>query len=249
MKRYAIRGIAIWLLVVSGCSRHSVLDRVVIPSVPLKPSEDAEAWFKEVKSRWTIIIGSRGMNAGPGMRPSFSGVQGSPKDSRFPLTVTATLMDSQVIQAGFLYYQQMTQMSREEAEHFQQRYRDRNEIDEYILIEANLRTTAAENYLDFSRYTIFLEDDQGNQHLPAKIVEMPVATNRFEGMVNNPSLRRPFYMNFSDHTKNAFLYFPRYDYYGNPTLPENIKHIRLVFILDVGGHARAEGTWVFRSER
>lgn len=249
MKRYAIRGIVMCLLVVSGCSRHSVLDRVVIPSVPLKPSEDAEAWFQEVKSKWTIVIGSRGMNAGPGMRPSFPGSQGSPKDRSFPMTVTATLMDSQVIEAGFRYYQHITQMSHEEAEHFRQRYWDRHELDEHILIEANLRTTAAENYLDFSRWTIFLEDDQGNQHLPEKIKEMPVATNRFEGMVNNPSLKRPLYMNFSDHTKNAFLYFPRYDYYGNPTFPENIKHIRLVFILDVGGHARAEGSWIFRSER
>jgi len=249
MNRHAISGIVMVQLVLSGCSRHGVLDRVVIPSVPSKPSEDAEAWFREVKSNWTIVIGSRGISAGPGMGSLFPGSQGSPRDRGFPLTVTATLMDSQVIEAGFRYYQQMTQMLPGEAEHFRQRYVDRHELDEHILIEANLRTTAAENYLDLSRYTIFLEDDQGNQHLPKKMKEMPVATNRFEGMVNNPSLKRPFYMNFSDHTKNAFLYFPRYDYYGNPTIHENIKHLSLVFILDVGGHARAEGTWVFPSER
>lgn len=242
MKKYIIICSAIICLVLAiNCSKSVVNSRVIIPSAPFNLPDESEAAFREVKSKYTVILESKGgrlsmLPGGP-----------DPVRSRFPLIITATLMDSSVIRAGWRFYQDIAGMSSEEAKSFRQSYRSRHKTEEYILVEACIRTTAAENYFDFSRYTIYLEDDRGNKVMPAEIEEMPVATTHMEGTVGNPSdRRRSFYMNVTNRMKNVFMYFPRNDYYGNPTIYDGIEYLKLVFLLDVGGTARAEGTWVFR---
>ena len=242
MKKHTIIfSVIICLALAIGCSRYVVKCRVVIPSAPLNLSDESEAAFRQVKSKYTILLESKGgrlsmLPGGP-----------DPVRSRFPLMITATLMDSSVIRAGWRFYEDIAGMSSEEAESFRQSYRNRHKTEEYILVETRIRTTAAENYLDLSRYTIYLEDDRGNQVMPAEIEEMPVATTHMEGTVGDPSdRRRSFYMNVTNRMKNVFLYFPRNDYYGNPTIYDGIEYLRIVFLLDVGGAAKTEGTWVFR---
>ena len=242
MKKYTILCSAVICLVLAiNCSRSVVNSRVVIPSAPLNLSDESETAFREVKSKYTVIVESKGgrLTMLPGSPDPIRG--------RFPLLIMATLMDSSVIRAGWRFYQDIAGMSSEEAESFRQSYRNRHKTEEYILVEARIRTTAAENYLDFSRYTIYLEDDRGNQVMPAEFEEMPVSTIHMEGTVGNPSdRRRSFYMNVTNRMKNVFLYFPRNDYYGNPTIRDDMEYLKLVFLLDVGGMARAEGTWIFR---
>ena len=243
MKRYTIIcSVMICLALAIGCSKHVVNSRVVIPSAPIKPSEDPEAAFREIKSKWTVVLESKG--ARPMMMPGGGGVRGG---GLFPLRITATLMDSSVIRAGWRFYRETAEMSAEETKVFRQSYGDRHLTEEFILIETHIRTTAAENYLDLSRYTIYLEDDRGNQVMPAEVEEMPVSTTHMEGTMGNPSdKRRSFYMNVTNRMKNVFFYFPRKDFYGNPTIRDDMEYIKLVFLLDVDGSGRAEGTWVFR---
>jgi hypothetical protein len=234
-------------LVAIHCSRSVVSNKVIIPTSPLQSSKSSEASFKEVKSRWTVVLGSQARGMGPMMMPFLSG-GGPPSDGGFfPMTVTATLMDRQVIEAGLDYYQDMTKMTPEEAEHFRRAYEDHHETDNYILIEASFRTTATESYLDLSQWTIFLEDDRGNQHVPDKVVEMSPSTTRFGGMMDMSGLKRPMPLDLTTHMKNIFLYFPIKDYYGNATIYEGIKYLKLVFLQNVGGSARAEGFWQFQS--
>lgn len=247
MKRVTICSLMVILLLANGCSRHAVYEKIVIPSASLKSSENSEEWFHEIKSKWTIVIGSRGKRGGRGMMASaYSGGRGSSRELDFPLRVTATLMDEQVIEAGFRYYENGSDMSPGEIEHFQQTYRTLHDSEQYILIEANLRTTFAENYLDVTRWSIFLEDNQEVQHAPVRIVEMPVSTNHFEGMMEDPSQKRPFYINSTNHEKRILLYFPRYDYYGNSTIHEDLKYLKLVFLMVKEGTSRGEGTWIFK---
>jgi hypothetical protein len=242
MKKYTIIGSAIVCLVLAiNCSRSVVNSRAVIPSAHLNLSDKSEIAFREVKSKYTVVLESKGgrlsiLPGGP-----------DPVRSGFPLMITATLMDSSVVRAGWRFYEYIVGMSSAEAESFRQSYNDRHKTDEYILVETLIRTTAAENFLDLSRYTIYLEDDRGNQVMPAEIEEMPVSTTHMEGTVGNPSdRRRSFYMNVTNRMKTVFLYFPRNDYYGNPTIYDGIEYLKLVFLLDVGKSTRAEGTWVFR---
>ena len=242
MKRFIVLcGMILFHMVISQCSRYTVSNKVVIPNTPMQTSGSTEEAFQEVKSKWTVFLGSIG---GGGMMG-----RGSARGGPFPIMVRATLMDDQVIEAGLQYYGDMTSMLPREVEDFKQSYWDHHELDKTILIEAHLQTTGAENYLDLSRYTIFLQDDGGNQLDPVRIVEKPLSTTHFEGTMNDPSARNPLFINMTNHIKNAFLYFPRYDYYGNPTIQEDLKYLKLVFLLDVGGSARGEGIWVFQSDQ
>ncbi len=232
-------------ILAGGCSRYTVSNKVVIPNAPIETLENSEASFLEIKSRWTVVLGSV---RGGGTTGMMSGGRGSRGSGRFPLTVRATLMDEQVIEAGLLYYDEMASMSVIEDEIFRQDYREHHELDRYMLIEAHLETTGAENYLDFSRYTIFLQDDQGNQYDLSKIVEMPLFNNRFEESSGRSSVDRPFTLDSNHHQKNAFLYFPQNDFYGQPIIHENLEYLKIVFILEKGGSGRAEGSWVFDSK-
>ena len=171
--------------------------------------------------------------------------RGSRGSQAFPLTVTATLMDDPIIESGLRYYEDSISMSTAEADSFRKKYSNLHEPDKFIIVEATLKTSLAENYLDMSRWTIFLEDDERNQNIPAKIADKPVSTRRFEGLMDEPRLKRSMYVDFSQHKKNIVLYFPKNDYYGKPIIHENLKYLKLVFMTDVGGQAQAEGTWHF----
>jgi hypothetical protein len=242
--------IFIYLVVIMCCSRNLVSNKVVVPTKPYPSSKDTEKRYMEIKSRWTVVLGSRRPNRPSGLvAPAFATGSGPSREAGFPITVSATLMDRQVIEAGLHYYAEMISMSPDEIENFRKRYWDIYEPDKSILIEASLQTTEAENYLDLSRWTIFLEDDQGNQIGLSKISENPLSSTHFSNRINSPEFERPFFMDFSYHAKNVLLYFPRIDYYGNPSIHEDVKYLKIVFLLDVGGHARAEGSWLFSTNK
>ena len=141
---------------------------------------------------------------------------------QFPLNVEATLMRDEVIEAGLEYYSEFIGMSPSEKESFAQSYRERHNLNEYILIEIQLRTTWAENYLDLNRWTIFIEDDQGNQNEPSEIAEeeTPAVGDDFSHPF--PSKR---------YRKTLFLYFKKYDIYGQQTLPKDIEFLKIIFLL------------------
>ena len=89
--------------------------------------------------------------------------RGSRGSQAFPLTVTATLMDDPIIESGLRYYEDSISMSTAEADSFRKKYSNLHEPDKFIIVEATLKTSLAENYLDMSRWTLFLEDDERNQ--------------------------------------------------------------------------------------
>ncbi len=249
INRFFTIGTVFILLILSACAGSSLSGRPPASLSGLNSAEGAEAAYREARSRWTAVIGPGGR--GSGSRMMMPGLMGGGQGpgGRFPLNIRATLMHDDVIETGFAYYEETAQMTAEEKEAFRKNYHDKHETGKYIIIEASLRTSLAENYLDLSRYTIYLKDDRGNVNEPARITEMPVSSTGFEGDMDIPSMEKPMYMNISSHTKNVFLYFPRKDFYGNPTLPEDIRTLRLVLHLYKDGNAEAEGTWVFEKDR
>jgi hypothetical protein len=230
------------LLLLIQCSSQP-LSRTMIPPVSEgESSSEPEAAYLEARTKRTIVL-----SAGRGESPRFM-LPGSPGRMRggdFPLMVTATLMDDRVVKAGFLFYETALGMTSEEAAEFQRKYRTTHETDQYFLIEASLQTAMAENYLDLDRWTIFIEDDEGSQNIPARITELPVSSQVMAGSVEDPVRKRPMPVEWTRHRKTVLLYFPRKDYYGKPLLPENLKTLTLVFLLEKGGRGRGQGTWVF----
>jgi hypothetical protein len=163
----------------------------------------------------------------------------------FPLTATATLMTDAVIEAGLLYYQSMAGMTSQQADSFGQIYHAENLLDQYLLIEMTLHTMWAENYLDLRRYTIFIEDDQQRKYEPARMEQQSVLTSHFPGIVPAPGQKKSSHADIIHHMKTVFLYFPRKDFYGNPTIGADTHALKLVIILEEGGTGRIEGTWIF----
>jgi hypothetical protein len=163
----------------------------------------------------------------------------------FPVKISATIMDEEVIEAGFSYYEHVIGMTQQESDGFRQRYRNLHQLDQYYLMELSLRTTLTEDYLDFSRWTIFVEDDQGRKYEPDKITEQPLSSNQNTIMMTKQSMAEPIPIQMSLHEKIVFFYFPQKDFYGKPTFDKDIKKLTLVFILEKGGAGRAQGSWIF----
>jgi hypothetical protein len=232
----------IGLFLYLNCSKQT-LSRNEVASPEIESPKGSEETYLKARSKWTIELNSSGGGAGSSfILPLLSGAR---HGSDFPLIVTATLMNDQVIEAGLAYYENAVGMTPEQVDSFRQTYRRQNEVDQYFLVEVSLQTKMAENYLNLNRWTIFIEDDAGNQNAPAKIVEMPGSSQIMEGMMEDPVQKRSIPFDLTRHRKTVFLYFPRKDYYGNPVLHKNLKALKLVFLLEKGGSGRGEGNWIF----
>ena len=158
----------------------------------------------------------------------------------FPLQIKVSLMDNEVVQAGLHYYAELLAMTPQESDNFKKRYFDLHNLENNVLVEATLQTSWTEIVLNLKRYTIFIEDDAGNQYEPVKITEQQITSPQFTSPVYNNS---PF--PFQMHRKQVLLYFPGQDIYGKPLIHQGLKFLKIAFIQDEGGPARAEGIWTF----
>ena len=126
-----------------------------------------------------------------------------------------------------------------------QRYYELHDIANNILIEVNLQTSWTDLLLDLNRWTIFLEDDQGNQYEPKKIIErnLPIsfAENNYTEPVSNIVMIHPF----NTHQKQIYIYFPRNDHYGQSIIHKKVNYLKIIFLQEKSGYARAEGIWIF----
>lgn len=218
----------------SGISNRTVIDR----------DSAGGNDYHGLRAKWTVTL--RSAHGGPGLMTPMS--PGRMPGSEFPLTVSATLMAPPVIEAGFAYYESALNMSPAESDSFRQKYRAGCEPDAYLLVETVIQTSMAESYLDLDRWAVFLEDDAGNSNEPVKIVELPGLTQTVEGMMADPWQKRPMHFDFTRRRKNVLFYFPRKDYYGNPVLHDDLKELKLVFVLEKGGSGRGEGSWIFSED-
>jgi hypothetical protein len=239
--------ILLGLFILVSCSRETLSGNTILPHNSAEPSMGSEEAYLKARSKWTIILNSVGREAGPSFILPLS--QGGMHGFDFPLTVTATMMHDQVIESGFSYYENAIRMTPEQAASFRQAYRSQNEVDRYLLIEASLQTRMAENYLDLDRWSIFIEDDAGNRNVPEKIVEQPGSSQVMEGMMEDPIQKRPMPFDWTHHRKTVLFYFSRKDYYGKSLLHENLKELKLVFLLEKGGSGRGEGIWIFNDKK
>ena len=248
MRKYVLSlNIIFFLLILTSCSKQMISNKVLVPNTASEFSYNPMESFQEIKSKYTVFLRSEFSGGRPGMMLPMGGRGGGgSRGDMFPLIVKATLMHNQLIEAGLQYYGEIAMMSSEEMEDFKQNYRSVNELDNYILIEADVSTNLHKDYLDLSRYTIFIEDDQENQIVAAKIEEARHTITNRDKLFDESDSRRSFSMEFESHFKKIILYFPKVDYYGKPVMHETLEYLKLVFLLDEGGLARAEGSWLFQ---
>lgn len=215
-------------------------------NLDVNPSTISEESYQSLKAKWTVSLSPSKPNASSPM--AFGGLfgnQGRRRGAGFPLMVKATLMETEVIEAGFKHYEKLVSMTPDEIDQFRQRYFELHDLEKNLLIEATLQTSWTEVYLDLSRWTIFLEDDQGNQYEPVKITEQLIQSSDLDDRFAEPLLNERSPFPFRMHQKQIFLYFPRQDYYGQSIIHEEINYLKIVFLQQEGGTASAEGIWAF----
>ena len=238
------------LLTLTSCATAPSSRTYVGPDIRSETPARSEKTFQTLWEKWTVQIGTQGRNRSLGfLSIPFSGGGGKGPGgggSGFPLYIDATLMDSMLIETGLRYFAERTEMSPEEEATFRQKYLDRYNQTDHLLIWCELRTRWADNYLNLDRWILYVEDDAGHRFEPVRIIqehptdrqlvmEKPLAfqteMERWGRQVNQ---------------KRVMLCFPKRDYYGNPIRSERVQFLKLVFQLIDDRNVREEGQWVFK---
>jgi len=202
--------------------------------------------FQALWERRTVYFGQERLGGKPlhlGIPFMTSGERSG--DSEFPLQITATLMDSLLIEAGLKHYVSLLGMNLEEEAEFRSSYFSRYDPANHLLIWCELQTSWAELHLNLDRWTIFIEDHAGNQYEPVQILEgSPPARQTITDMFPDfqPKLRLRAW---EFHQKTIMLCFPKFDFYKNPVLSDEIQSLKLIFQLSEDQKTRAEGIWEF----
>lgn len=238
----------LFLLLLGSCATLPSSRKYVGPVFDLKTSEQIGESFSILWEKWTVHFG-KATRGGKSLRLSnpFTMTTGQGGgSSEFPLQITATLMDTMLIEAGLQHYAALLEMPPEEREEFRSVYYHRYDPANHLLVWCELSTTWAEIHLDCDRWIIFIEDDAGNQFEPVRILEESqtfgqMKMDRFSGF--QPEQER---WGWEVHQKTLMLCFPKRDFLENPILSEGLRFLKLVFQLDKDEKTRAEGIWVFK---
>ena len=238
------------LLVLTSCATAPSSQKYVGPIPPSEASSRIEESFQVLWEKWTVRFGSQTRGRGLGfLRTPFSGTGsrgpgGGGRD--FPLDVTATLMDSNLVAAGLNHFANLTEMTPEENATFRKKYFDCYNPTHHLLIWCELRTRWAENYLNLDRWIIYIEDNEANRCEPVRVIQEPplcrqkVMEKPLAFQTEVGSRRRNI------HHRRIMLCFPKHDYYGNPIRSEGVQFLKLVFRLIDDRNVREEGKWVFK---
>ena len=240
--------LVIFLQLLVSCATMSSSRKYVGSVSDSKTSAKTEESFSSLWEKWTVYLGA----AAGGEKPlqffnplAMTGGMGG-GNSEFPLHITATLMDSLLIEAGLQHYATLLTMTPEEEAEFRNAYYRRYDPPNPLLIWCELQTTWTELFLDLNRWLIFIEDDVGNQYEPIKILEEPQSFRQV-AKDSLPALQpEPKRWGWEVHRKTLMLCFPKRDFYKNPILSQKSKFLKLIFQLNEDEKTRAEGIWAFK---
>lgn len=159
----------------------------------------------------------------------------------FPLQISATIIDEEVITESGDYYANLGGLTDTEKDSFLLNYRNHYKLDEYDLIWIYMRTTFAENYVNPEYWVIFVQDEDENQFEPQKISEEALLTKNG----NYPAKER--WRRAQTKEIQFALLLPKKKFDGGSWIPES-GNLKIVFMNPNKQAERAEGTWIFKSE-
>jgi hypothetical protein len=235
----------LFLLLIS-CATVPSSKKYVGTVISSEISVHIEESFSTLWEMRTVYFGQEKMGGKSlhlGIPSIMTGARGG--EGEFPIQITATLMDSLLIEAGLKHYASFLEMTPEEEAEFRSNYYSRYDPANHLLIWCGLQTSWAKLHLDPDRWTIFIEDDAGNQYEPVQILEesQPIPqtiTDMFPDFQPKQGRRA-----WESHQKTIMLCFPKFDFYQNPVLSDKLKFLKLVFLLSDDQKTRAEGIWEF----
>lgn len=240
--------LVLFLLLLVYCATVPSSQKYVGPISDSKTSAQIEKSFPNLWKKWTVRLGAAARGGGPMRFINPLTMTGGPSGgiSEFPLHITATLMDTLLIEAGLRHYATLVDMTPDEKTAFRNTYFKRYDVESHLLIWCELQTTWTELFLDLDRWIIFIEDDAGNQYEPVRVVEQSQSSRKMEmdalpGF--QPERRRP---SWEIHLKTVMLCFPKRDFYGALVLSKEVEFLKLVFQQSDDEKTRAEGIWTFK---
>jgi hypothetical protein len=240
----------LFLLLLDSCATAPSSRKYISSVFDLKTSAEIEQSLPALWEKWTVQLGMTTRGGKPGGLSNLFTMSGGKGEgggpSGFPLHISATLMDSSLIEAGLQHYANLLTMTPEEGAEFRNAYYRRYDVENHLLIWCELQTTWTELFLDLNRWIIFIEDDVGNRYEPVQILEesQPIRQMVRDSLPGfQPEQKR---WGWEVHQKNLMFCFPKRDFYKNPILSERSQFLKLVFQLSEDEKTRAEGIWVFK---
>lgn len=177
------------------------------------------------------------------LTPASGGLGGAQEGMRglFPLNASATLIDSTLMNAGLQEFALLADIKEQDKGSYAVRYKEINKPDEYLFVWLELRTSYSKDLLNLDKWSIFLEDDKGNQYDPKNIVEYP---EKDLPKVDTPNRRSSTERNntWQMSSKILQLYFPKKRFDGSLLISPDVKSIKLV-MFNWSNNARYEGKW------
>jgi hypothetical protein len=252
-RRATYQTMVILLLLLISCATVPYSKKFVGTPLDSKSTVQPKESFPSLWEKWTVQLGAvAGSRAPLQLLSPFNitgGMDRGGGGSEFPLLITATLMDSMLIEAGLQHYSNLINMTPEEKEEFRNSYFQHYDVENHLLIWCEMQTFWSELYLDPKRWIIFIQDDAGNQYEPLQILEEENKAPAFSQKAKDsfPELQpEEIKSRWETHSKSLMLCFPRRDFLNNPVLSERGRFLKLVFQLNEDEKVRAEGIWVFK---
>ena len=239
----------IFLLLSVSCATAPSSRKYVGSVFDSKTSAQVKESFPALWEKRTVHFGAAARGGKPWQLSNpfaMGGGRGEPGGD-FPLRITATMMDSLLIEAGLQHYATLVKMTPKEQTAYRSGYFQRYDVENHLLIWCELSTTWAELHLDPNRWIIFIEDDEVNQYEPVQILEesqpfRQTVTDRLSEFEPEQRSTR-----WKIHQKTLMLCFPKRDFYQNPILSERVRFLKLVFQLTEDEKTRVEGIWIFKN--
>ena len=210
-----------------------------VPSPSLGP-------FDKIWSAHTVLLRQESEGGGAPFLPFGGGESEGPRVEPFPLVARATYMDSTLIDAGIRQFSDLASMTQAEVDSFQARYRSMHCPQDSLFIWLTLSTTSTPEFLLLNRWTIFIENDEGRDFEPGRIVEHPVRNGSprqaLGGSEDVDRVRDEGRLIWSPVSKDVELYFPLH-HFGNALIGSGTHSLKCVILDSRNVRVRAEAEW------
>ena len=192
--------------------------------------------YLEKLSAWSAqSSANRGGFRGRGARGS-GGAAGPP-----PVSFHALFAGEKIVKAGIDYVSYFLDLPANEAQQVYKDYREQWQTDAHFPVLLTLRTNMQESYLDLSRWTLFVEDDDRNQYEAMKVVD--VTNDGVQAPSNDRQEKRITRPIFSARVKRLVLLFPRESFSGKPIWSKKGRKLTFVLLSNEHPEQRLEAEW------
>ena len=202
--------------------------------------------FDKLWSERTIILGQGMDGRGVPLLPMMGGGQNV---APFPMTVQATLMDSALVAEGIREFGRLASMNDAELIRFDSLYHSVHNDNGYLYVWAEIRTTSTEDFLQLDKWTIYLENDQGRQLEPGRIVASPIMKDQSfalssRGGVDQARGPRQGSELWTPSVRDVELYFPLQRKGEEAFLNPGDRNLKFIMLENTNPAVRAEGMWL-----